>query len=582
MKNPKIKKTLVYAILFLFIGSIVTPTISGLTRQTNDFKNIGEIEFKNLVNNEEEESSPTTSAEWWPMWRHSPGNDGSTTSIAPNTNQLNWKEKISDEIYSTSPVISDNNLFISTGYYYDWYNPSKDIREYIFNPPDFSEVLSDLVDYKEEYFGGLYCMDAETGANKWSYPLYAPNDPLVINDKVYVTDMNIYSYASSLYCLDADNGNNIWDKSVGGIVTSPTVGGDNKIFLGILDYYSYNSALKCYDNNGAFKWSYNLPATEVMWFSAPAYDDGKVYFISANFYSYFTGKIYCLDAETGEYIWSQVISTFFLFQSSPVCRDDKVYIVDLNIYSYSSSLRCYNADSGNLLWQYPMSMSICFGTPAVNQDSAFIAAINLFTYSNYMYKVRTDTGTLVWQVPIPGISYFFSSSTPTVSANKVFIAPWAYDGYSNSIYCLSLENGNVLWSYSLDYNSLAYPSIADERLYTADNIGNVYAIEDLLKISKVSGGLLSVKAKIANIGVEDFSEVSWEIDVVGGMMDMIDKHSDGEIPTLKGGKSKTVRAFPIMGMGNVDIQVMVSMTGVNPIIKNLEGMVIGLLVIIKS
>jgi outer membrane protein assembly factor BamB len=582
MNNLILKKTLVYTVLFLFIGSIIIPSISGINSKANVFDDTSNLDLSNKIKNIKEETNPEIATEWWPMWRHSPGNDASTTSIAPNTNQLNWKAKISDEIYSSAPVISDGNLFISTGYFYDRFNPFKDIEEYIFDPPDFKEVVDDLVDYKEEYFGGIYCMDADTGAGKWNYPLYAPNDPLIVNDKVYVSDMNTYAYSSTLYCLEADNGNPLWTTPVNGLVTSPTVGADNKIFLGCLDYMSYNSALRCYDYNGAYKWSYNLPPSEVMWFSAPAYNDGKVYFIASNIYTYFTGKIYCLDAETGNYIWSQAISTFFIFQSSPVCKDDKVYLVDFNLYGYTSNVRCYDANTGGYLWQYPLGMSICFGTPAVNEDGVFIAAIDFFSYSNFLYRIRSDTGTLVWKVYIPGMSYFFSSSSPSCSANKVFICPWSYSDYSNTIYCLSIEDGIPIWSFNLDYYSLAYPSIADERVYLADNIGNVYAIEDILKIERISGGLLSVKARVKNDGVTDISNVNWQISVVGGMMDMIDKQSSDIIPTLKAGRSKIVRALPIMGMGNVDIQVMVSMTGMTPIIKNVEGMVIGLLVVVKS
>lgn len=150
------------------------------------------------------------------------------------------------------------------------------------------------------------------------------------------------------------------------------------------------------------------------------------------------------------------------------------------------------------------------------------------------------------------------------------------------IYCLAMENGEILWSYNLDYYTLAYPSIADEKVFIADTIGNIYAIEDVLKIGKVSGGLLSVKVEIQNTGILDLSDISWTIDVDGGMLGIIDKHASGTISNLQGDKSKTVRAFPIIGMGNINIEVMVVMPGMSPIIKNLEGMAMGLLIMVKS
>ena len=63
---------------------------------------------------------------------------------------------------------------------------------------------------------------------------------------------------------------------------------------------------------------------------------------------------------------------------------------------------------------------------------------------------------------------------------------------------------------------------------------------------------------------------------------MIDKHASGDIPTLQGGKSKIVRAFPILGLGNIEIDVMVSMFGLTPIKKSIEGIALGFITIVKS
>jgi hypothetical protein len=130
--------------------------------------------------------------------------------------------------------------------------------------------------------------------------------------------------------------------------------------------------------------------------------------------------------------------------------------------------------------------------------------------------------------------------------------------------------------------SLTYPSIADERVYTADASGNIYAFEDVLKIEKISGGILSVKAEIKNKGGSDLTNLPWEIDIFGGMFNIIDKHAEGDIPTLEGNSSKTVRAFPVFGLGDILIEVKVRLPGQAPIRKSLNGLVLGLIVMIKS
>jgi outer membrane protein assembly factor BamB len=489
MSKYLIKKTLVFGIIILFIGGIIIPSIYGNVSNMNDIKTVKTKDINNAIQNNARESHTMSNTDWWPMFRHDSGNTGSTTSVGPETNELLWKETITDEIYSAAPVIYNDRLYISTGWFYKTLELPKILDKSMFEAVDFTEILNDLITYNDEYFGGIYCLNADKGTNLWNYPLYAPNNPLIVDDKVYVTDLDLPSYDSSLYCLNAENGNLNWAKPVGGLALSPTIGADNKIFLGTLDYYSYSGSLKCFDFDGNSEWAYQLPENETIWFSAPAYCDGKVYFISVNMSSYYyyelESKLYCLNADTGEYIWSQPISTlvFYLGSSSPVCRDGKVFVVELELdyyyYNFESNLTCFNADTGSLIWKYTLGeYFLCLATPAVTQDSVFIAGFDIYSYYSWLYRISTN-GALVWKVPMPGIAYFGSSSSPICSANKVFLCPWEYYGYAGEICCMEIGNGNLLWSYNLDYMTLAGASIADQRVYIADMIGNIYALGPL-------------------------------------------------------------------------------------------------------
>ena len=517
--------------------------------------------------------------DWWPMYRHDSGNTGTTTSIAPNTDHLCWKETISDEIYSATPIVYNDRLYISTrSLDNDMLKPLKIIEKSMFEAPDFTEILNDLFTYKDEYDGGVYCLDADKGTELWNYPLYAPNDPLIVDDKVYVTDLNISTASSSLYCLDVETGDHIWDKPVGSPVLSPPIGADGKIFLGCTDYYTYSGSLICLDFEGNSLWTYSLQPWEII-NSAPAYCDGKVYFITLSVYTY-QGKLYCLNAEDGQLIWSQPV--FFAF-GSPVCKENNVFVVDVDLFGYFiSNLKCFDADTGSFICDYSLGVfSLSYGTPAATQDSVIIFVADSLYSSIWLYKIFINC-TLDWKVQVPATASTFPLSSPVCSANKVIVCPWEISGYPSSIYCMELGNGNMLWSYTLDYGSTVNPSIADERVYIADQIGNIYAFEDALKINKISGGILSAKAEIKNKGTSDLTNVSWSIDVVGGIFNMIDKHAESNIPTLLGNSSKTVRAFPVIGLGNVEIEVSVSMPGLTPIRKNFNGLVLGLIVIVKS
>lgn len=571
---------LVFGIFILFIGSVIIPSISGNISKINEIQNVKTEVINNVYQTKEKKPHTTAATDWWPMFRHDPANTGCTTSIAPNTNQLCWKQTLSDEIYSATPIIYNDRLYISTSsYFYDRFEPFKKTDKTMFEAPDFTKILDDINKYKDEYNGAVYCLDADTGAELWNYQLYAPNDPLIVDNKVYVTDINISTTSSSLYCLNAETGDLIWDKPLGKLVIAPTIGADDKIYLPAIDYYGYTSSLICLDSDGNSLWTYPLLMNEIIQF-APSYYNGKIYFNTYNFYSYFQGRMYCVNAENGNDIWD--IPIFSL--GSPVCRDGRIFAVDFifDYYSLNSNLMCFNSDTGALLWKYPLGLyTLSFGNPAVSQDSVFIVVFNLLSDSGWLYRFSVN-GTMVWGIPLSIEPYGFSLMSPICSPNKIFICSSTYYGYGSTLCCMAITNGSMLWSYNLDYKTVAYPSIADERVYIADYAGNIYAFEDALKINKISGGILCTKAVIKNKGTSDLTNITWSIDVDGGIFNIINKHVEGNIPTLQGNKSKTVKAFPVFGVGNIDIEVSVSMPGITPIKKNLNGLVLGLIVIIKS
>ena len=62
-------------------------------------------EMKKEINSSFKDSLGITDIDWWPMWRHDSGNTGSSTSKAPNTNELSWQKYIGEEIYASAPII---------------------------------------------------------------------------------------------------------------------------------------------------------------------------------------------------------------------------------------------------------------------------------------------------------------------------------------------------------------------------------------------------------------------------------------------------------------------------------------------
>jgi len=434
------------------------------------------------INNEEPKSLDT---DWWHMWRHDPGNCGSSTSEAPNTNLISWQKNIGDQIYSGVPIVVDNKLYISTNWYFfneppgppsiETFNKQRvKIKDKSINP---SEIFENLFAGINQYSGGVYCMDANTGAQLWNYPMDIPNDPAVFDGKVYVSETDYYGYFSSLYCLDANTGAVIWSKPISdGWVFSSTIVAEDKIYLGSLDYYNYSGQFQCYDINGNLEWTYTLLPYEVMLFTNPAVSNGRVYFTTIDLYSYYYGNLYCLDAETGAFLWSKPVSNFwywFFDSNSPICAENNVYIVDIDPYNYFGYLRCFNGETGSIIWSYPLGLT--FSTPAYYDGSIFVTDFDLYSYNGRILRINAATGSLIWKRDLPGYYYFLLGGSPVVADDMIYIIPSIYFYYSQELYCLDADNGDLIWYYSLDYPTLSNPSIALGRLYLPDISGNIYA-----------------------------------------------------------------------------------------------------------
>ena len=304
MKKFVIKKMLIFVLLFLFFGAIITPNLSGEASQNNNIQVKDTKIIDNTIISCEKNYETISVTDWWPMFRHDSRNSGCSSCIGPNTNSLRWKEKIPEAIYSATPIVYNDRLYISTGGFdFNTLKQSKIKEKSIIEPSDFIEKINEILTYKEEYDGGIYCLDADEGTYLWSYSLYSPNDPLVVDDRVYVTDLNTFSDKCYLYCLDAINGYAIWHEDLDIFVTSPTIGVDNKIFICGFNVDSFEDSIRCYNTDGNYLWCYQLPANELI-MSVPICYNGKVHFITLDIYSYFQAKLCCVSAETGEFIWS--------------------------------------------------------------------------------------------------------------------------------------------------------------------------------------------------------------------------------------------------------------------------------------
>jgi eukaryotic-like serine/threonine-protein kinase len=516
----------------------------------------------------------------WPMVRYNEGNSGCSSDDSPSTNHVVWKQQIGAEAYQSTPILYGDNLYVSSNPYYD--QPPK--TGSIFDPPVLSpsEILGGLLEQKNDATSGLYCLNAQTAALVWFRAMNAPNNPAVVADKIYVTDMSSSTYDSDLYCLDAATGDVQWMKTIGGWSLSSTIVANGNIFVGCFDLNTYVGSVQCFDLTGNLLWVHYLSADESLWLSAPAYSGGFVYCITSNIYDYYGGNVYCLNAATGQYVWSHPVFTlgFYIYGTqSPVCFDSNVYVADFNMGTYEGYLKCYSGATGALVWENYLGAVISCSTPAVCDDGVYVTGTDIYSYNSWLYKINPGNGSSVWDAPLP-VSSYLSFGSSVCSADKVIVSPGPFYGYSTDIFCFDKKDGSQLWRFVLDAYALGGPSIGKGRLYITDVNGNLYAFEDVLKMPMVSGGLFGVNALLRNVGNATLSNITWSISVMGGSVGFVNRTRTGVIPEVGSGRYKMVRLISVLGMGSVEITVTATLPDASFLKKVRQGYVLGSVVVV--
>jgi hypothetical protein len=154
-------------------------------------------------------------------------------------------------------------------------------------------------------------------------------------------------------------------------------------------------------------------------------------------------------------------------------------------------------------------------------------------------------------------------------------------------YCNS-DDGGATWSAPVQLNDaagtveMAYRtndiSTDGEVLWTDNRAGNLDIYHDRiggpgsqeLQIGTISGGL-GVKAVISNNGTLAATNVTWQIQVTGGLLGRINKVVNGTFTSLGIGASETVAAGLFLGFGKITVTVTVSCAEGSADEKALEG-----------
>ncbi len=187
----------------------------------------------------------------------------------------------------------------------------------------------------------LYALDANTGSIIWentdAYEGYWDSSPVVVDSVIYIS-----GWDGKTRAIDAITGITIWEKDIspGDHITATPAYHDSRIyFADQVDTYH------CLDaSTGSTIWS--VPGRQ---HGSSGIADGIVFYgESYNPYSMDNVKVFALDCDTGEEIWSYETGASGI-NSSPAITDGVVYIAghDWNLYAFGTGLKYTYLDNLN-------------------------------------------------------------------------------------------------------------------------------------------------------------------------------------------------------------------------------------------
>jgi outer membrane protein assembly factor BamB len=310
---------------------------------------------------------------------------------------------------------------------------------------------------------------------KWSFHTGGAvmSSPAVVQSKVYIG-----SDDHNWYCIDAQTGAQVWNFTTGYYIRASPAVVNGKFYSGTDDGYIY-----CLDaNTGTQLWKTAAPGsvlpimtgTYPEWRSSPAVANGKVYVGSLD------AKLYCLDANSGNILWTM--------QASGPILSNPTYIEGDGIYFGSVDGVVYkiNPASGSIIWnvttpiglEYAMEGSATVGNGMVVIGSG--AAKNAPAQRGQMYCFNATTGARIWTYNQRAYNATVPNMQPTWTAlylkNDV-LGPVFYFSDFYHFTCVNATTGTQIWSTYLTREHFGLPAYADNKIYIPSDTFGIYVCD---------------------------------------------------------------------------------------------------------
>jgi eukaryotic-like serine/threonine-protein kinase len=220
--------------------------------------------------------------------------------------------------------------------------------------------------YFEATDDNVYAVEAVTGTLKWKFTRpdgsLGYSSPVFANDRVYVCG------ETTLYCLDAETGEEKWKAYLGGKSQGTPVVDGETVYVG-----GDGTGLSAVNaTNGEIRWTFK-GKSDKDWFGTPLVAGGLVYVTTYNRY------VYALDPDAkGRQKWVYQLLGNSLSRPAYDPKRKVVYVSSIT-FRDNPTLTALDARAGKKLWDY--KMGYVNGSPVVEGDRLFVGSTNGYYYA---------------------------------------------------------------------------------------------------------------------------------------------------------------------------------------------------------
>lgn len=290
----------------------------------------------------------------------------------------------------------------------------------------------------------IYCVDMETGNNKWRYPQdqsltsTVKSTPTITNGKLYFGTGD-----GKLYCLDATTGAFQWFFETRAALRCPPLIEDGTIFLGS-------------DDNSIY--AIDAATGDTLWpkpfLSRDDFTNGIAVGAGMVVGSCMDGNLYGVNASSGKLRW------VFRMPSAPI-KTSPIMTENITIMALGNMMYGLTTRSGQKRWMVQLPSEIS-ATPATDGFDVFVPCRNK---KLYCYNISGRAPALKWTEPadVGGIPM----SSPTVADQLVYVT-----GSHGVVSAFSVADGTLKWRYVFAPSSITTPGTTFTDASTSPIVAN--------------------------------------------------------------------------------------------------------------